>query len=213
MLRHDRTVQHERSAVLSAKSALRRRVLTRRATLSPEQLAAAGPALADAVAPVCRRAGCVAVYAAVGSEPPTAPLLDALVGLRVLLPVLLPGGDLDWAEHRPGVDLARSERGLWEPVGPRLGTGAVRDCDVVVVPALAVDRAGRRLGRGGGSYDRALTRARGLVVALLHDGELLDAVPTDPHDVGVAAVATPAVGLLRLDQASGPAGSPGTMDP
>ena len=51
---------------------------------------------------------------------------------------------------------------------------------------------GVRLGRGGGSYDRALRRARGLVVALLHEGELVDALPAEPHDVPVHAVALPA---------------------
>ena len=50
---------------------------------------------------------------------------------------------------------------------------------------------GVRLGRGGGSYDRALARATGLVVALLHDGELLDRLPREPHDLPVHAVALP----------------------
>jgi 5-formyltetrahydrofolate cyclo-ligase len=127
--------------------------------------------------------------------------------------VLLPDGGLDWAEQSPDAELRASERGLLEPTGPRLGPEAVRTCDVVVVPALAVDRDGHRLGRGGGSYDRALSGAQGLVVALLHDGELLDAVPTDPHDVAVHAVVTPASGLLRLDRPAGPAGRFGTMGP
>jgi 5-formyltetrahydrofolate cyclo-ligase len=60
------------------------------------------------------------------------------------------------------------------------------------VPALAVDRTGRRLGRGGGSYDRALGRVPvgTPVCALLHDGEILDVVPSEPHDRLVSAVAT-----------------------
>ena len=205
-------MQHDPPALPEDKSALRRQVLTRRAALTPEQLATAGEALAAALAPSCRTARAVAAYVAVGSEPPTAPLLAAL-DAPVLLPVLLPDGDLDWAEHRPGEPLRATARGLLEPVGPRLGPQAVRGCDVVVVPALAVDRAGRRLGRGGGSYDRALPRTRGLVVAVLHDGELLEEVPTGPQDVAVAVVATPALGLLRLDRPSSPAGPFGTMDP
>jgi 5-formyltetrahydrofolate cyclo-ligase len=69
----------------------------------------------------------------------------------------------------------------------------------VIVPALAVDRRGVRLGRGGGSYDRALSRVPvgTPIVAALYDGELLDALPADPHDVRVTGVATPA-GLVRL---------------
>ena len=96
--------------------------------------------------------------------------------------MLLPDRDLDWAA------------GDGAPLGPV----AVADCDVVLVPALAVDRRGVRLGRGGGSYDRALGRARGLVVALLHEGELHDEpLPAEPHDVPVDAVALPG-GLVRL---------------
>ena len=67
------------------------------------------------------------------------------------------------------------------------------------MPALAVSRSGMRLGRGGGSYDRALARAESaFTVALLHDGELLDEVPAEPHDRPVDAVITPADGLIEL---------------
>jgi 5-formyltetrahydrofolate cyclo-ligase len=71
---------------------------------------------------------------------------------------------------------------------------------VLFVPALAVDRRGNRLGRGGGSYDRALSRVprRALVVALLYDGELVDELPTEPHDRPVNAVVTPGGGLVRI---------------
>jgi 5-formyltetrahydrofolate cyclo-ligase len=197
-LRHDRTVRPSGSAVPGDKSDLRRLLLQRRQSLGPADLNRAGEQFAAALLPLCSPARTVAAYAAVGPEPPTALLLDSLAHLRVLLPVLRPDGDLDWAEHRPGVGLDRSARGLLEPAGARLGRDAVGDCDVVLVPALAADRAGHRLGRGGGSYDRALPRARGLLVALLHDGELLDDVPTQAHDVAVDAVVTPSGGLLRV---------------
>lgn len=195
---------------MGQKSLLRQQLVARRAALSGQQLAAAGTALAEAVLPLCRGARSVAAYAAVGSEPPTAPLLEALEEVRVLLPVLLPGGDLDWAEHRPH-GLVPAGRGLLEPAGPRLGADAVAECDVVLVPALAVDAEGHRLGRGGGSYDRALTRTGGLVVALLHDGELLPAVPVEAHDVAVGAVTTPAAGLLHLPQPTGAPWPPDRM--
>jgi 5-formyltetrahydrofolate cyclo-ligase len=117
--------------------------------------------------------------------------------MPVLLPVLLPNGDLDWAEHQRG-GLVPSARGLLEPASRRLGPDAVTGCDVVLVPALAVDAAGHRLGRGGGSYDRALAGVEAPVVALLHDGELLAAVPVEVHDVAVTAVATPSAGVLEL---------------
>jgi 5-formyltetrahydrofolate cyclo-ligase len=100
----------------------------------------------------------------------------------VLLPVLLPDRDLNWATSD----------------GRLLGPDAIAGCDVVLVPALAVDRTGNRLGRGGGSYDRALRRARGLTIAVLYDGELAEALPAQPHDVAVGAVVMPTSGLRRL---------------
>jgi 5-formyltetrahydrofolate cyclo-ligase len=113
----------------------------------------------------------------------------------VLLPVLLPDGDLDWAVFAGA--LAAGPRGLLQPPGPRLGVDAVRNAALVVVPALAVDRSGMRLGRGGGSYDRVLARLAVdvVTVALLNDGELLDAVPAEAHDRPVRAVITPSGGL------------------
>lgn len=178
---------------MQAKAALRTAALERRAGLAVDDRAAAGAPLAAALADLLTSARRVAAYVAVGTEPPTEELL-ALCG-DVLLPVLLPDGDLDWAPAGP---LTATARGLREPTTPRLGPDAIADCDVVLVPALAVDHAGNRLGRGGGSYDRALRRARGLTVALLYDGELVGELPSEPHDVRVQAAVTPSGGLTRL---------------
>ena len=184
------------------KPALRRAVLSRRAALGEEQRARAGTAAVEALLPVVG-AGPVAAYLAVGTEPGTAALLSALAEreVRVLLPVLLPDSDLDWALAADGV--GPGKHGLLEPTGDRLGRDAIATCSLVVVPALAVDRAGHRLGRGGGSYDRALPRTRGLVVALLHDGESVVELPAEPHDAPVDALVTPARGLVRLRETEG----------
>jgi 5-formyltetrahydrofolate cyclo-ligase len=178
------------------KPALRRAVLSRRAALPPDERERAGRAACDVLLPLAD--GPVAAYLSVGTEPATGLLLDALAdaGVEVLLPVLLPDGDLDWA--RAGGGVAPGPHGLLEPAGPRLGTAAVSHCALVVVPALAVDRTGTRLGRGGGSYDRVLPRTTGPVVALLHDGETVAELPAEPHDVRVGAVVTPTRGLVRL---------------
>jgi len=65
------------------------------------------------------------------------------------------------------------------------------------VPALAVDAAGRRLGRGGGSYDRALARVGPLIplIALVYDDELIEHVPAEAHDIPVRATASPRAGI------------------
>lgn len=176
---------------MQEKAALRAAALSRRAALPPAAREAAGASIAAALQGLLSGAR-VAAYAAIGSEPP---IVAALAGChRVLLPVLLPDGDLDWSA---GPDVERTTRGLLEPTGPRLGREAIGDCDVILVPALAVDREGNRLGRGGGSYDRALPRAGGLTVAVLYDGEHVEQLPAEAHDVRVRAVVTPS-GLLRL---------------
>ena len=143
--------------------------------------------------------GTVAAYVPLRLEPGGPELPDALAAVcsRLLLPVVRPDLDLDWAQYTGA--LVRAGFGLREPAGPRLGPAAIASAELVVVPALAVDRKGVRLGRGGGSYDRALARvpAGTLVVAALYDGELVDVLPADPHDVRVNAVAMPS-GLTRL---------------
>ncbi|MCW2615391.1 MAG: 5-formyltetrahydrofolate cyclo-ligase [Frankiales bacterium] len=164
----------------------------RRASLSDVQRAAAASALLTAVRPLAR--GRVAAYASSGTEPGTAPLLTSLP--EVLLPVLQPDGDLDWALYAG--ELVEGLRGTLQPPGPLLGPDAIAGCTLVVVPALGVDRAGTRLGRGGGSYDRALARTRGYVVAALHEGELRVSLPTEPHDRPVDAAVLPDRGLVRL---------------
>jgi len=180
----------------TAKLALRDQLLAARRRIPVLALGAAARATAEHLLATeeVRRAATVAAYVSVGSEPGTGPLLDALLaaGRRVVLPVLLPNDDLDWAAHTG--DLLPARRGLLEPPGPRLGPDAVATADVVLVPALAVDRTGMRLGKGGGSYDRALARVPvgTFTCALLHEGELVDRVPAAPHDRPVVAAATPA---------------------
>ena len=149
-----------------------------------------------------RRAATVAAYVSVGREPGTSDLLDALVaaGKRVIVPVVLPDLDLDWATYDGPDSLATARLGLLEPVTPRLGVDAVGTADVVLVPGMAVSPSGDRLGKGGGCYDRALARVPvgTPVVVLLHDGEVGLDVPVEPHDRPVTAAVTPTGGLLPL---------------
>jgi 5-formyltetrahydrofolate cyclo-ligase len=157
-------------------------------------------------APEVRRAATVAAYVSLTNEPGTGPLVEQLhaAGRRVILPVLLPDNDLDWATYTGPEALLPASRGLLEPAGPRLGVDAVATADVVLCPGLAVDHLGNRLGRGGGSYDRALARVPvgTFVCTLLYAEELLPHVPAEDHDRRVTAVVTPA-GLTRLGSARG----------
>jgi 5-formyltetrahydrofolate cyclo-ligase len=190
--------------VAAEKAALRRRLLADRARLTPDQRTAAGRALREAVLelPQVQMAGTIAAYYSLSSEPDTHGLVYALWkrGSYVLLPLLRPDADLDWASYEGPDSLRPGPRGLAEPGEPPRGMDAVTRADLVLVPALAVDRGGVRLGRGGGSYDRALARvAPGIpTIALVHDGELLDEVPADDHDQRVRLVARPSTGITRL---------------
>jgi 5-formyltetrahydrofolate cyclo-ligase len=152
--------------------------------------------------PEVSAAGTIAAYYSFGTEPDTHGLIFALWkrGGYVVLPVLLPDGDLDWASYEGPDSLAPGPRGLLQPTEPARGPGTVARADLVLVPALAVDARGYRLGRGGGSYDRALARVGGQVptIALIYDDELLPTVPAEAHDQRVRVAARPAGGLTRL---------------
>jgi 5-formyltetrahydrofolate cyclo-ligase len=184
--------------VSDAKRALRAALRRRRAERDPAELARWGECLAAHVAILPGRT--LAGFVGAGGEVPTLPLLDALVadGRRVLLPITLDDMTLDWADYTGAGDLVPARLGLLEPTGPRLGPTAIADAEAILVPALAVDRAGRRLGQGGGCYDRALPHATGRVIAVVADDEVLDRVPTEPHDLPVEAVLTPSGGLVDV---------------
>jgi 5-formyltetrahydrofolate cyclo-ligase len=187
----------------AAKLALRDQLLTRRNRRSLTDLGADARALAGHLlaTPEVRRAATVAAYVSIGTEPGTGHLLDALeeAGKRVILPVLLPDGDLDWAVYHGRGTLAPARRGLLEPLSEPLGPDAVATADVVLVPGLAVSPTGLRLGRGGGSYDRALGRVPvgTFTCVLLYDDEVGIEVPVEAHDRPVVAAASPA-GVRRL---------------
>jgi 5-formyltetrahydrofolate cyclo-ligase len=187
------------------KTTLRARLRAARAGLSEEARTSAARALRDTLLtlPEAEMAGTVAAYVSVGDEPGTHGLLFALWkrGTYVLVPKLLPGGDLDWASYEGPDSLRPGPYGLLEPVEPARGVAVVRGADLIVVPALAVSAAsGTRLGRGGGSYDRVLARVDPgiLTIAAVYDSELVDSVPAEPHDRAVRAVVTPSRGVTRF---------------
>lgn len=186
------------------KDAWRSSVRAARRRLRPTELHENAIALRDVLlgVPEVGRSAVVAAYVSVGNEPGTGPLLEALLArdVRVLLPVVTPDLDLDWAVYDDPDGLVSARMGLLQPAGPRLGVDAIGGADAALVPGLAVDRLGVRLGQGGGCYDRALPRMApdAFSCVILHDGELADApMPRDPHDQLVQAAATPS-GLFRF---------------
>lgn len=187
----------------AAKLALRDQMLTARHRIPLAGLGEAAAAVAGHLLaiPEVRGAATVAAYVSIGAEPGTGLLLDTLrdAGRRVILPVVLPDLDLDWAAYDGPGSLAPARLGLMEPTGPRLGVDAVATADVVLVPGLAVSQDGLRLGRGGGCYDRTLARVPvgTFTCVLLHDGEVGLDVPAEAHDRAVTAAVTPS-GVTRF---------------
>ncbi|OBH11099.1 5-formyltetrahydrofolate cyclo-ligase [Mycobacterium sp. E1747] len=152
----------------------------------------------------------VCAYVPVGAEPGSIDMLDVLLRRsgRVLLPVARTAADgaalpLRWGEYRPGA-LTSARWGLLEPPQPWLPASAIAEASLILVPSLAVDRSGVRLGRGRGFYDRSLggrdPHAR--LVAVVRDAELVDHLPTEPHDVPMTHALTPRAGLTALDSTS-----------
>lgn len=188
------------SEVRAQKAELRTRLLAARRGLTADERRAASSALAERVRelPPLAAAETLAAYVSMGTEPGTHALIEAMrvSGTRVLLPVLQDDNDLDWAEYQGPATLERTGRGLLEPTGVRLGPQAVTGAQAVLLPGLAVDGRGVRLGRGGGSYDRVLERLREAgthpaLVVVLYAHEVVASVPREPHDHLVDAAVTP----------------------
>jgi 5,10-methenyltetrahydrofolate synthetase len=160
----------------------------------------------EALESIVTSGGTICAYVPVGTEPGSIEMLDMLLRRtgRVLLPVARTAADntplpLSWGEYRPGT-LTTGRWGLLEPPQPWLPSSALVQAGVVLVPALAVDRRGVRLGRGRGFYDRSLggrdPHAR--LIAVVRDAEVLDEVPADPHDIPMTHALTPRQGLIDL---------------
>jgi 5-formyltetrahydrofolate cyclo-ligase len=164
-----------------------------RRALSPAERQGQADALVARLVPwLAGRApgGTVTGVVSYGAELPTAGLLAALhvAGHRVLVPICEPERQLSWADWYPGVPMQRCALApIDEPAGPRFGVEAMEGTDVVLVPALAVDREGARLGQGGGYYDRFIASLdrldrRPVLLALVYAHELVPAGTFD-YDV------------------------------
>jgi len=184
------------------KLALRATIRRQRLQRAERRLAEHAEALRDRVLELdsVDHAQCVSVYASRPHEPGTLPLIEALHerGVRVLIPMLGDGLQRGWGVYGGAADLIERAPGRPpEPSTEFLPSATLAEADVVVVPALAVDSTGTRLGQGGGWYDRALADVReGVpIVALTFAGEVrdagLDPLPREDHDVRVDGVITP----------------------
>lgn len=188
--------------VARSKQEWRTELLAARRALPADVRAAEAAALAEHVQGLVDPGDVVCAHVPVGSEPGSPALLDALLraGATVLLPLVQADGPLRWAAWSGPGSLVRAHLGLLEPAGPGLAPEVIAEAVVVLVPALAVDRAGARLGKGRGHYDRSLPLAlpTARLVAVVRDEEVVQDLPSEPHDVALGWALTPARGLRPL---------------
>jgi 5-formyltetrahydrofolate cyclo-ligase len=176
------------------KAALRATMQARRDALGPAAAAAAAAARAHLLElAAVHGVGTVALFAAIATELDPSPAADALraAGVRVAFPRVLDGRRLAFHEVAVDAVLHPSPLGIPEP-DAAWPTIAPCDLDLIVVPGLAFDRAGRRLGWGGGYYDGVLADPPRLAAGFLHSVQLLERVPAGPNDRAVTHLITEA---------------------
>lgn len=187
----------DHDAIAGAKQLLRRAVQLRRESRSAQQRAVldeARLAVLDAALGE-RLPGTVAAYLSTDAEPGTLQLVSWLAAheFSVLLPVLSGGRQPAWAPYAGPDALQVGRHGILEPSTEPLPAGGLASAELILCPGLAANRAGDRLGRGGGWYDRALAHAapHTPVWVLLNDDEVVEAIPAQAWDVPVDALVTP----------------------
>jgi 5-formyltetrahydrofolate cyclo-ligase len=178
--------------VASRKDTVRRLALLARSRVPAEARASAATVVAHHLLalPEIAAAARVLAFASFGQEIATDDLLEALLeaGKRVFLPYVETEGEMRAAEITSLGDLAPGYRGIREPVRREPVTGL----DAAIVPGVAFDARGRRLGYGGGFFDRFLeTLPPGVpVIGICFEAQIVEEVPSEEHDVPVSAVVT-----------------------
>ncbi len=145
------------TTISADRRALRVQMREARRSLPPRQRLAAAEAVADhlqTLLPAFSQAGTIAGYWACDGELPLHPLLTGKFPFTYLLPRLRAGKQLDFVSWRPGEGVTTNRFGIPEPAA---GAGVdAPSIDVILLPLMAFDRHGHRLGSGGGYYDRTL---------------------------------------------------------
>lgn len=145
--------------------------------------------------PEYKTASRVLLYRPIGSEPDLLALAED--GKTAAFPVIC-GGDMCFCVPEGEEDLRPGAMGIPEPDPGKCERVVDFSGAICVVPALAVDKRGYRLGYGGGYYDRFLNGYRCFAVCAVFPQLFVERLPEEPHDVPVDAVAVPGAGITRF---------------
>ena len=149
--------------------------------------------------PEFSKAATIASYISYGDEPSTFELNTAIIATgKVLVLPRVSGTNIEWVIWNGDMSHLLESKRILEPIGDPLVD--VSSIEVVVVPALRIDRLGYRLGQGGGFYDRALPRFQAWKIGLIHSDEISgEDLPHEVHDIALDAAATPNL-IIRFHQ-------------
>jgi 5-formyltetrahydrofolate cyclo-ligase len=175
---------------------MRKETLAARRSLTPDELARRSRAIAERLnsIPEFRDARALLIYvSSKDNEVDTLePIRNALDDNRmVLVPVAMPSTrEILWSQLRSLDDLEPSTFGILEPRNDRVRPVEPTEADVAIIPGIAFDAAGHRIGYGGGYYDRFLGKFRGTKIALAYELQIRDSIPIEPHDLPVDVIVT-----------------------
>ncbi len=177
------------------KQELRKRIHEQRSELDPNWIRGASQSIVDKLEELdeFKSAECVALYKAIAGEINVDRLFSSCWSLhkRCCIPVYNSNAKIyEFAEIDINTSFRTGNYGIQEPEAPTLVP--VEEIDLMIVPGVAFDPSGNRLGRGGGYYDRLLSRFAGNSVAVAFDFQVFPRIPCDSHDIPVNAVVTEA---------------------
>ena len=170
------------------KRALRKQMKINKAALTPEEKTAESCAVWQHIEALpCFAASHILLYHSLPDELPTHDVIDKWysMGKTIYLPVVV-GDDLVVRQYTPEA-MQQGEFNIWEPTGKEIDTDII---ELIIVPGVAFDRQGNRLGRGKGYYDRLLSRTHATCIGVCYKCQLVEQIPAEAHDRTMHYVAT-----------------------
>jgi len=188
------------ASIANSKIELRQEIRARLEKISPAVRAVESIGLCERLEAQLQSAHSILFYAPLPDELDVWPLLEKFLaaGRICALPCFEPAAENYFARRLENLDadIATGKFGVREPAA-NCAEIPLAKFDLVLVPGVAFDLAGNRLGRGLGFYDRLLEKTSGVKCGVGYDFQLLEKIPSEPHDAKVDFIFTPSRGLRR----------------